>query len=122
MPSIGGQKSDPGGPVFGKNSPVSDGIGYHFFGFCGRRVVGKLGNGKAFISGLEGRYDSGRQAGPFTTQTSYFTKPAEKYTPYCLFNSLLSFAYASGSLRIKIKRCNHSPYCIICPSLTLPAR
>ena len=37
MPSIGGQKSDPRGPVFGKNSPVSDGIGYHFFGFCGRR-------------------------------------------------------------------------------------
>ncbi len=48
MPSIGGQKSGPGGPVFGKNSPVSDGIGYHFFGFCGRRV----GNGKAFVSGL----------------------------------------------------------------------
>ena len=37
MPSIGGQKSDPRGPVFGKNSPVSDGIGYHIFGFCGRR-------------------------------------------------------------------------------------
>ena len=48
MPSIGGQKSGPRGPVFGKNSPVSHGIGYYFFGFCGRRV----GNGKAFVSGL----------------------------------------------------------------------
>ena len=48
MPSIGGQKSGPGGPVFGKNNPISDGIGYHIFGFCGRRV----GNGKAFVSGL----------------------------------------------------------------------
>ena len=43
-------------------------------------VVGEMGNGKAFVSGLEGGYDSGRQAGPFTTQTSYSTKPAEKYT------------------------------------------
>ena len=55
-------------------------------------VVGEMGNGKAFVSGLEGGYDSGRQAGPFTTQTSYSTKPAEKYMPCCLFNSLLSVA------------------------------
>ena len=48
MPSIGGQKSGSRGHVFGKNSPISDGIGYHIFGFCGRRV----GNGKAFVSGL----------------------------------------------------------------------
>jgi len=86
MPSIDGQKSSSRGHVFGKNRPISDEIGYHIFGFCGRRVVGELGNGKAFVSGLEGGYDSGRQARPFTTQTSYSTKPAEKYTPCCLFN------------------------------------
>ena len=74
MPSIGGQKSGSRGPVFEKISPISDEIGYHIFGFCGRRV----GNGKAFVSGLEGESDSGKTGGAFHDPNFLFHQTSQK--------------------------------------------